>query len=92
MVKPLLSLIEKVLFHDLATYKKTRGSVICLGLAPVLSNLMCPNQSAFIRRRNIAENIMLAWEIIYGIKKYVIGGNIVIKLDAYDKVSCHFFP
>ncbi|KAM3319949.1 hypothetical protein P3S67_007149 [Capsicum chacoense] len=44
----------------------------------------------FVRGRNIAKNIMLAQEIIGGIKKPVVGSNVVIKLDmakAYDRVS-----
>ncbi|XP_015158216.1 uncharacterized protein [Solanum tuberosum] len=44
----------------------------------------------FVRGRNIAENIILAQEITYGIKKPKEGDNVIIKLDmtkAYDRVS-----
>lgn len=48
------------------------------------------NQTRFVKGRSISENIMLAQEIIHQIKKPVIGGNVILKLDmakAYDRVS-----
>ncbi|XP_070057039.1 uncharacterized protein [Nicotiana tomentosiformis] len=48
------------------------------------------NQSGFVKGRSISENIMLAQEIVQGIKKPNFGANVVIKLDiekSYDRVS-----
>lgn len=56
----------------------------------MLPLLISQNQSRYVRGRSIAENVMLAQEIIHGIKKTKEGGNVVIKLDmekAYDRVS-----
>lgn len=62
-------------------------------LAPILSKIISFNQSGFVRGRSISENIMLAEEIIHGIKKPKKGDNVVIKLDmakAYDRISWFF--
>ncbi|XP_060200890.1 uncharacterized protein LOC132629180 [Lycium barbarum] len=62
-------------------------------LTSSLPNLISTNQSGFVKDRSITENIMLAQEVIHGIKKPNLGGNVVIKLDmakAYDRVSWSF--
>lgn len=62
-------------------------------LAPILSNIISPNQSGFVKRKSISENIMLAQEITHMIKKPNEGDNIVIKLEmakAYDSGSWAF--
>lgn len=72
---------------------KIISKLICLRLAPILPNLISPNQSGFVKGRSIKENIMLAQEIIHQIKKPIVGGNVVIKLDmakAYNRVSWSF--
>lgn len=72
---------------------KIISKILCLRLAPILPTLISPNQSGFVKNRSIFENIMLAQEIIYHIKKPNIGSNVVIKLDmakAYDRVSWSF--
>lgn len=59
----------------------------------VLSKIISQNQSRFIKGRNIAENILLAQEIIRDIGKMNKNVNMVVKLDmekAYDKVSWIF--
>ncbi|KAK6803130.1 hypothetical protein RDI58_000914 [Solanum bulbocastanum] len=69
---------------------KIISKLICSRLAPILPDLISPNQSGFVQGRSISENIMLAQEIIHQIKKPAIGSNVVIKLDmakAYDRVS-----
>lgn len=69
---------------------KIISKLLCLRLAPILPNLISLNQSGFVKKRGISENIMLAQEIIHQIKKPNEGGNFVIKLDmakAYDRVS-----
>ncbi|XP_015165490.1 uncharacterized protein [Solanum tuberosum] len=63
------------------------------GLAPMLPNIISNNQSGFVIGRSISESVMLAQEIIHGIKKPKEGDNVVIKLDmtkAYDRVSWAF--
>ncbi|KAK6780041.1 hypothetical protein RDI58_022225 [Solanum bulbocastanum] len=69
---------------------KIISKILSLRLAPILPNLISPNQSGFVKGRSITENIMLAQEIIHQIKRPTIGSNVVIKLDmakAYDRVS-----
>nr|XP_027066533.1 uncharacterized protein LOC113692333 [Coffea arabica] len=59
-------------------------------LAGLLPKLISPQQSGFVRGRNIVENYLLAQEIVAGIGKKSRGGNVVLKLDmakAYDRVS-----
>ncbi|XP_019264569.1 PREDICTED: uncharacterized protein LOC109242177 [Nicotiana attenuata] len=70
---------------------KIISKVICSRLAPILPRIISANQSGFVRGRNISENIMLAQEIVHGIKKPNEGSNVVIKLDmakAY-MIGCH---
>lgn len=72
---------------------KIISKVLCLRLAPILPDLISSNQSGFVRGISISENIMLAQEIIHGIRKPKDGNNVVIKLDmakAYDRVSWSF--
>lgn len=69
---------------------KVISKLIYLKIAPILPNIISTNQYGFVRGRNIAQNIMLAQDIISNIKKLVVGGNAVIKLDmakAYERVS-----
>ncbi|OIT07835.1 hypothetical protein A4A49_32245 [Nicotiana attenuata] len=68
---------------------KIISKLICSRLAPILPNIISANQSGFVRGRSISENIMLAQEIVQGIKKPNTGTNAVIKLNmakAYDRV------
>lgn len=56
-------------------------------LSKLLSNIISPNQSGFIKERSIGEYVLLAQEIIHGIRKPNKGDNVEIKLDmhkAYD--------
>lgn len=71
-------------------FNKNISKLSCLRLASILPNLISDNQSGFVKGRSISENIMLAQEIIHGIKKPKDGDNVLIKLDmtkAYDRVS-----
>jgi len=59
----------------------------------LLGKLISENQSGFVSGRLITDNVMLAQEIIHGIAKENIGGNVVLKLDmakAYDRLSWSF--
>lgn len=69
---------------------KIISKLLYLKLAPILPNLISPNQLGFVKGRTTFENIMLAQEIIHGIHKSKEGNNVVIKLDiakTYNKVS-----
>ncbi|XP_015158568.1 uncharacterized protein [Solanum tuberosum] len=59
----------------------------------LLGKLISENQSGFVSGRLITDNVMLSQEIIHGIAKENIGGNVVLKLDmakAYDRLSWSF--
>nr|XP_027088617.1 uncharacterized protein LOC113709968 [Coffea arabica] len=59
-------------------------------LAKLLPQLIFPQQSGFVQERQIADNFLLAQELLIGITKPNRGRNVVIKLDmmkAYDRVS-----
>ncbi|XP_069150536.1 uncharacterized protein [Solanum lycopersicum] len=69
---------------------KIISKIISTRLTPILPFLVSENQSGFVKGRSISENIMLAQEVIHGIKLPKEGKNVVIKLDmikAYDRVS-----
>ena len=69
---------------------KIISKILSTRLASILPHIVSMNQSCFVRGRSISENIMLAQEIIHGIKAPKEGRNLVIKLDmvkAYDRVS-----
>uniref|UniRef100_A0A8C0UC45 Reverse transcriptase domain-containing protein n=1 Tax=Cyanistes caeruleus TaxID=156563 RepID=A0A8C0UC45_CYACU len=103
MTQACLVLIPKVEFpNTLSEFRpislsnfinKIVSKILSLRLAPILPRIISPNQSGFIKGRSISENIMLAQEIVQGIKKPNRGANVVIKLDmakAYDRVSWSF--
>ena len=59
-------------------------------MAGVLPRIISPQQSGFVKGRNISENYLLAQEVVSGIGKKTRGGNVVLKLNmskAYDRVS-----
>ncbi|XP_027156573.1 uncharacterized protein LOC113757588 [Coffea eugenioides] len=62
-------------------------------LAKILPRLISPQQSGFVKGRQIADNFLLAQELVSDITRSNRGGNVVIKLDmmkAYDRVSWPF--
>lgn len=72
---------------------KIISKVLSRRLNPLLPNLISDNQSGFIIGRLITENFMMAQEIVQGISKINVGGNIILKLDmvkAYDRMSWPF--
>ncbi|XP_071939206.1 uncharacterized protein [Coffea arabica] len=50
-------------------------------VATLLPKIVSPQQTGFIKGRNIRENFLLAQEIITGIGKKTRGGNVALKLD-----------
>lgn len=72
---------------------KIISKLICSRLDLILPYLISENQSGLVKGRSIFENIVLAHEVIHGIKKTNEGDNVVIKLDmakAYDRVSLYY--
>nr|XP_027090405.1 uncharacterized protein LOC113711437 [Coffea arabica] len=62
-------------------------------LARILSKIISPQQSGFIKGRHMSDNFLLAQELLSGIRHSHWGGNVVLKLDmakAYDHVSWLF--
>ncbi|XP_049393529.1 uncharacterized protein LOC125857915 [Solanum stenotomum] len=62
-------------------------------IVEVLPKLISPNQTGFVKGRNITENVLLAQEIIGDINKRKKNTIVVVKLDmtkAYDRVSWVF--
>jgi hypothetical protein len=61
-------------------------------LDPVANRIISPNQTAFIKGRNILDGPLALIEIIHEIKSKKLGG-ILLKLDfekAYDRLNWHF--
>nr|XP_027122188.1 uncharacterized protein LOC113739143 [Coffea arabica] len=62
-------------------------------LAAILPKVISPQQTGFVKGRNITENYLLAQELLSGIRHKSRGGNVAVKLDmakAYDRVSWTF--
>ncbi|XP_026384161.1 uncharacterized protein LOC113279706 [Papaver somniferum] len=72
-------------------YKKILSKTLTNRLKPFMNNIISQNQSAFIPKRSISDNILLANEAIYAVNHNdKIEGITVIKLDmskAYDKLE-----
>ncbi|XP_071921792.1 uncharacterized protein [Coffea arabica] len=71
-------------------FNKLLSRILADRLAGILPKLISPQQTGFVKGRNITENYLLAQEVVSGIGKKVRGGNVVLKLDmskAYDRVS-----
>nr|XP_019068134.1 uncharacterized protein LOC109119692 [Solanum lycopersicum] len=67
---------------------KIISKIMSTRLTPILPTIVSDNQSDFVKGMSISENIMLAQEVIHGIKLPKEGKNVVIKLDmvkAYDR-------
>ncbi|KAM6599851.1 hypothetical protein CsatA_019460 [Cannabis sativa] len=73
---------------------KVISKIIASRLRPLLHHIISPNQAAFIKGRHIAENTMIAREIVHSMrKKRGKRGVMLIKLDlekAYDKLDWDF--
>ena len=73
---------------------KIIAKIITERLAKILDRLISPNQGAFVRGRWIAENTVVAQELIHTIKKHKgKKGLMLLKIDlskAYDRVEWCF--
>ncbi|XP_071917209.1 uncharacterized protein [Coffea arabica] len=71
-------------------FNKLLSRILADRVACVLPKIISPQQTGFVKGRNITENFLLAQEVISGIGKKTRDGNVVIKLDmskAYDRVA-----
>ncbi|XP_051125984.1 uncharacterized protein LOC127247930 [Andrographis paniculata] len=62
-------------------------------LSPLLPQLLSPHQSGFVKGRAIADNILLASEMVHDLNLRGDSHNLLLKLDlnkAYDRVSWRF--
>ncbi|XP_027184096.1 uncharacterized protein LOC113782402 [Coffea eugenioides] len=79
----LCNFVNKAIFKILSTL-----------LARVFPRIISLQQSGFVPGRQMADNFLLAQELLSDIKKPNRGGNLMLKLDmmkAYDRVSWLFF-
>ena len=73
---------------------KVISKILSARLARVLPGIISPQQSGFVPGRQMADNFLLAQELLSDIKKPNREGNVMLKLDmmkAYDRISWLFF-
>ncbi|KAG0479798.1 hypothetical protein HPP92_010656 [Vanilla planifolia] len=76
-----------------SVFGKLLSKVLANRLRPLLPSLISPEQTAFIRGRNIADNILLTQEMVHRIDRKRKAPNALFKLDirsAFDRVSWRF--
>ncbi|CAH9101516.1 unnamed protein product [Cuscuta epithymum] len=67
--------------------------VLATRLKQVLPKIISQEQAGFMAKRDIADQILIAQEMVHCIDKKVRGSNVIVKLDmakAFDKVSWEF--
>lgn len=67
--------------------------ILCDRLRDLLPTLIMDEQSAFVRGRDISDNVLMAQEMLQHLDKRVRGHNVMFKLDmmkAFDRVSWNF--
>ena len=72
------------------TQYKLISKLLVKRIKPILPSLILPNQTAFVQRRLLVENIILASEIVHGYHRNIGPGRITIKVDiakAFDTVD-----
>lgn len=74
---------------------KILAKVLANRLKMILSEIISENQSAFVPRRSITDNVLLAFEMIHYMKQKKSGlvGEVALKLDiskAYDRVNWNY--
>ena len=78
----------------LTTLYKVVARLLVRRLKPILSNLIVPNQTSFVKERLIVENTTLAAELVNGYHRRLGAKRITIKVDiakAFDTISWDFF-
>lgn len=77
----------------LNTLYKVVARLLVRRLKPILSNLIVPNQTSFVKDRLIVENTTLAAELVNGYHRRLGAKRITIKVDiakAFDTISWDF--
>ncbi|XP_020586142.1 uncharacterized protein LOC110028576 [Phalaenopsis equestris] len=72
---------------------KVISKVINSRLQPHLQQLISNNQVAFVKGRQISDNILLAQELLLDLDRKIRGSNLILKLDiqkAYDTINWNF--
>ncbi|KAF5468188.1 hypothetical protein F2P56_012363 [Juglans regia] len=67
---------------------KMFSKILVARLNAILPRLVFPEQEAFIPGRSIFENISLTQEMVHGMNKKNLGGNVILKIDmakVYDR-------
>lgn len=73
-----------------SVFYKIYTKVLVASITPLLASLISNEQSAFIPKRSIFDNISLTQELVNSMNKKVFGGNVIFKLDmakTYDRVE-----
>ncbi|XP_071927455.1 uncharacterized protein [Coffea arabica] len=71
-------------------FNKLISRILADRVASILPKIISPQQTGFVKGRNITDNFLLAQEIVSGIGKKNRAGNVAMKLDmskAYDRVA-----
>ncbi|KZV18919.1 hypothetical protein F511_17825 [Dorcoceras hygrometricum] len=72
---------------------KIISKLLATRLRPLLDQIISPQQSGFVKGRQISDNILLAQEMVHNLNYHIRGGNALLKLDmakAYDRVQWGF--
>ncbi|XP_026399016.1 uncharacterized protein LOC113294854 [Papaver somniferum] len=72
---------------------KTITKIINTRMSSLMTKMISPQQVAYIKGRSIQEQIILASELVNGMRKKRRGGNVALKLDisqAYNSVNWQF--
>lgn len=74
-------------------FNKIFTRILCDWLSVLLPNLILDEQTAFLKGRDIADNILLAQELVQSLPHKTRSHNVAFKFDmakAFDRVSWHF--